>query len=779
MMKKIKKEFKKLHKKTITLTLVFAVLFSFFAPITKVIAASNTTKLSVSFRGDNANYGKVQYSLNDGANWQDITENISNLNISVSGDNLRLKIVPNENYSVDYAGIEMRHGEDIVGGLSTIGLESDNGYAVPSNVQSVQLSQVEFRYEPQNNQQGEQGAPELNTSSNVNIHIEGEELEYDQPWSDDAADFIFGINNSPEMRRLSKNEVNYIRENDNIVGLDTKNAINYQYDYNDEGTVTFHIRTQWDDVITSLKINDVLYNTPQTKETLIDAFRDRGIAFDIPNVPYAETYNIEVVGRKQTEQEKIMGNFGWTYDPNTNEFSDDDKIPNGNLEFVKAVYNGVTYNSKEEVNAVGGVFEWHNGVKGSNDPYGEAMFPVGTELTIRLIPDAGYQLTSFDLNGTPFEPGDEVGLYTFTIGGGNWHLGAHFTEVSDEVQTNSKNIKSGNIDINTSRTEGFENGTAKLEVNDIADMTTSRIEKFKTTATEEGYEIENYLDISLYNSIYKGGKKDSNGNYESWDTPVESIDEKATITLALEDDMNGKDLVIVHEKHNGNEIIGYELIDAIYNEENNTITFKTDSFSNYAIASKQSTDNKNKLYTVEDNNGNIISFKEEENHEYQLNMIDYLTLTDEDLEEIGVLKENYNNALEQIKTATKKYGNLLAFYEIEVLNEDNYQIHEGPFNIKIKMTDEMKKYNTFNLIYVEDDLSIGTPITLTVDGDYLTGTLDHLSTYALVGDNTSNDKTNNPKTGDNIMLYVAISGLSLICLAGRFIYINKLKKNNY
>lgn len=419
--------------------------------------------------------------------------------------------------------------------------------------------------------------------ANVTVNISGEELEYEAPWKNEAADFVFGINGS-EMRRLSKEEVNYTTEGDKIVGLATKEALGYEYNYDDSGNVTFNIKTQWDDVITSLTINGVLYDTPQTKDDLINAFDAdfRGIRFDIENVPYAEEYHIVVEGRKQTQEEKIMGNFGWTYDPNSNEYSDDDKIPYGNLEFVDAKYNGVTYNSIEEVNEAGGTFQWDDGVKGTDDPTGAAMFPTGTELTLRLIPDAGYQLTSLDLNGTPFEPGEEVGLYTFTIGGGNWHLGAQFTQVGAEVQASSVNIKSGNIEIN----ENFEYGTAKLEVSDVASMDSSRMEEFENTATDEGYEIENYLDISLYNAVYKGGIKDVNGNYESWDTSVENIENKAAITLELENDMSGKDLAVIHELHNGEEIIGYELINATYNEENNTITFESDSFSHYAIVSK-------------------------------------------------------------------------------------------------------------------------------------------------------------------------------------------------
>ena len=50
--------------------------------------------------------------------------------------------------------------------------------------------------------------------------------------------------------------------------------------------------------------------------------------------------------------------------------------------------------------------------------------------------------------------------------------------------------------------------------------------------------------------------------------------------------MKGKDIEVIHEKHNGSDITGYEVINTTYNEEYNTITFKTKSFSNYAIATK-------------------------------------------------------------------------------------------------------------------------------------------------------------------------------------------------
>ena len=747
--------------KLISITMAFIFALSYFAPIANVYATTNTS-LTVTFRDNNNENGIVQYSLDNGTSWTDIVENAT-INIPVAGDNINLKIVPNESYNIDYAGIELELDDTKVSNLSTSGIDSSAGYSISSNVSNIKLSNVEFR-----NGNSTTPAPDANTTTSVTVTISGEELEYDAPWSNDAADFVFGINGS-QMRYISKNEANYTVVNNEIVGLETKDAIEYKYNYNNEGTVTFNIKTQWDDLITSLKINDVEYATPNTKDALIKAFNKdfRGIRFDIKDVPYADEYKIEVVGRKQTENEKIMGNFGWSYDPNTNEYSDDDKIPYGNLEFVKAVYNNVTYKTIDEINALGGTFEWKNANK-TNDPYGEAMFPPGTVLTIKLIPDAGYQLTELTLNGFPFEPGEEPGVYTFTIGGGNWHLGANFEEVDNEVANTSNNIKNGNIDLSLNGDDAFINGTAKLEIKDVKNISDNRKEQFISKANSDGYEIDSYLDMSLFNTIYKGGITDSNGNYEAWDTQVDNIENDASITLELTEDMRDKQIVLVHETHNGDKITGYKIIDTVYNEKNNTITFKTNSFSNYAIAIKEANE---KDYNVKDDNGNEISFTKEEGHSYKLNIINYLDFKDEDLEKNNIPKDLFNEVLNAAKNITKEYGEFIAFFEIQILDETDEEIHEGPFNIKIKMTDEMKKYNTFKLIYVkvEDDVTIEKPITLKQEGDYLVGTLDHLSTYALTG-----SVVTNPNTGDNVMINFYILGLSLIGILVLGIY-NKKK----
>ena len=63
---------------------------------------------------------------------------------------------------------------------------------------------------------------------------------------------------------------------------------------------------------------------------------------------------------------------------------------------------------------------------------------------------------------------------------------------------------------------------------------------------------------------------------------IKDLNEPATITLQLEEGVDGNEIVIVHQKHDGT----YEVIPTTYDPETHTITFTTTSFSNYAIASR-------------------------------------------------------------------------------------------------------------------------------------------------------------------------------------------------
>ena len=195
-----------------------------------------------------------------------------------------------------------------------------------------------------------------------------------------------------------------------------------------------------------------------------------------------------------------------------------------------------------------------------------------------------------------------------------------------------------------------------------------------------------------------------------------------------------------------------------YNEPLNYITavFEEDSTTPQA---------NEKTYTLDDERGNQISFKDNEGIVFVFNSLDLLNLTEADvqsiMDETGMtideVKFLLKDTIDNVIKATKEKGTLVGLYDFSVT--DGHTLKEtasGGFKIRIKMTSDMKKYNTFIIGYVKDDGSLEESIPLVMNGDYLEGTLSHLSLYAVVGKNvekTPEQVSDNPKTSDNIMTY--------------------------
>ena len=186
-------------------------------------------------------------------------------------------------------------------------------------------------------------------------------------------------------------------------------------------------------------------------------------------------------------------------------------------------------------------------------------------------------------------------------------------------------------------------------------------------------------------------------------------------------------------------------------------------------------------YEVPDGNGNSISFNEEEGHDYTFAMVDLSNLTDEEISELTggeYTKEEYDAELDVLKETVSSEGTFVTVYEILVMDENTDTKEEGPFTIKIRKTKEMEKYNSFKLLYIDTDneFEVKEVIELTEDEDgNLVGTLDHLSTYVLVGNNVES-ATNNPKTLDNIYVWVITLLISFIGLAVSLVSSKRFQK---
>ncbi len=352
-----------------------------------------------------------------------------------------------------------------------------------------------------------------------------------------------------------------------------------------------------------ISINGHEYNVAEyldfdNEQKWLDAFafeyQNQDISLMIPDVevePDGEgVYNLSIVIdlRPITDTECFVGNFLWRNNAEGADSQDDLYVGNASLELISATYperlQGTSF-GKEVLDSESRKTKAEKTAKyitygiSEESGIGEMVLPVGTKVTMRIVPEFGYQVQAFKVNGFPIEKnayasgGDtDVAYYTFTIEKANFHLGAEVVATPNEVEANnSKAVSGGSVTLGGAE-DTMQAGTAKLEVGDIK-PSDEQVSKF--TAAAGDYNIADYVDISLFNTIYKGNK--DNG---SWDTKVDTLQNPATISLDLKAVEGAKSAVIVHEKSDGT----YETLDADYDDKTGTVTFATSSFSNYAIA---------------------------------------------------------------------------------------------------------------------------------------------------------------------------------------------------
>ena len=540
----------------------------------------NNTNVDLTVNGADISEGRVQI---DGNNLASVTFTLGN---TYNNDTMQVVVRGADNYCSPLA---VNNNEASLDGLNFPG------------------GGLHLSVEPKNNNGGEQGGGNTqeyqgNATATLNYSVNGV-IEYEVgPYEGLGINFsINEVTYRPDESKVSytedtayeRDENGQIIRNENeepIPMLDPetmqpmkeKTGVTITGDtinYDSEGEkVKFVFMMNPGTLMTGLRINgQTINNLPSTSAELEACYIDHRLEIEVNNIDKADIYDIEIEARYPNSNEEFMGNFLWDYNPE-GYTSPEDKILNATLTFVEAEYNGHKYKTEEEINSLGGVYIWNDAARKKNyteerEGCGEAQFPIGTKLTVKIIPDAGYQLVDFGINGGAFDPQEEIGTYTFEVQGGPFHLQANIAQVEDVVKTKSEKIESGSIKLGGEE-DSMAIGTARLEVEDV-ELNAQQISNFEEAAG--GYEIKNYVDISLYNTVFKGKET------ASWDTQVKELTNEATITLRLEEGINVNEVAIVHEKHDGT----FEIIEIdSYDEETNTITFKTKSFSNYAIASK-------------------------------------------------------------------------------------------------------------------------------------------------------------------------------------------------
>ena len=387
-----------------------------------------------------------------------------------------------------------------------------------------------------------------------------------------------------------------------------------RYDY-EAGKVTFRFATLFIQKFTSITVNG--HNVPigvdyTNREDYLNHYNHQMVSFEA-EIDKADNYVIVANIENADENSCYVGNFLWTGDANQEYILDPDgnpiidsqtgeKLKNDNyighskLELVKVQYerNGATvtrdFTNNNELDAMDlGEYEMGPGryshdytdgdleygyiTKENNQTInyddGSLVVPEGALVTMKIVPEYGYQVTSFGINGSSIITGNNISEFTFPVTKGTFHLGAQVTKVDDTVDAKADAIKSGSISLGGAEIDA---GTVELSVDDTT-ITNEQKANFENAAN--GYNIDSYVDINLNQVFYKGSS-----NSKWYGDELTELNNEATISLELENGVDGNDVALVHEKHDGT----YEVIPTTFNSENNTLTFKTDEFSNYAIA---------------------------------------------------------------------------------------------------------------------------------------------------------------------------------------------------
>ena len=262
----------------------------------------------------------------------------------------------------------------------------------------------------------------------------------------------------------------------------------------------------------------------------------------------------EIIVTKSKDNSNVPKTMIWDSDKTNNpSIKDNELLKNGTIEILDI--------KDSSGNSVG----LSNVKQDLNKNNGWASIVPGSKVILRLKPNYGYQLTSITINDKKLEAGEEQSTFEYIMPDTNVHISGIFEKVDDKVNTKSDKVKNGVIELNEKE---IDTGTVVLSVEDI-NLSKEQISNFEKNAN--GYHISSYLNINLSQVIYKGNQENI------WENELRELNNPAKITLKLEDGIDGNEVVIVHEKHDGT----YEIIPTTYNSETNTITF-----SNYAIASK-------------------------------------------------------------------------------------------------------------------------------------------------------------------------------------------------
>ncbi|MCR4947363.1 MAG: leucine-rich repeat domain-containing protein [Lachnospiraceae bacterium] len=239
--------------------------------------------------------------------------------------------------------------------------------------------------------------------------------------------------------------------------------------------------------------------------------------------------------------------------------------------------NGIEYETEKGMVTMSGYEKGYYTKDGRG--YFEAWIAAGETVTVKILPEQGYQYVkdTLNINGVSINTiaGDddkEVGTYTFEMPANAGHMCAGFVKTEDVVELSDD---SGVASAGFSAGGNIENGNALLTV-EKAEPTQEDIAKIKEAENASGVTYQ-YLDLALSEYVVKNYDKAA-AKQEAWTTKLSELDEKASISLVVKNASADSKYDVVR-LHDGKA----EKLAAQYDSTTKTVTFDTDKFSTYAL----------------------------------------------------------------------------------------------------------------------------------------------------------------------------------------------------
>ena len=261
----------------------------------------------------------------------------------------------------------------------------------------------------------------------------------------------------------------------------------------------------------------------------------------------SEDTAITVNGTQHIQIDRKCLTVTWAYDDT---YGEDGRIEHGTAEIIKI--NGQDVSQMTFSN-----FANNPGDKSG----GHLAVKRDDVVTIKLIPDYGYQLSGASINGVTLAPQTEVSTFTFKMPDTNVHFKGIFTQTSDEINTSATKVSSASFE---NGANAAPSGNLRLTVIDSNEDTTNALAQVANAVSAEA------VNLTLDQIVSKG-------DGTNWENPVTQFDQPVKMKLQVADFDTAAGYEVVRE-HNGNLT---KLTTSV--SEDGTLTFETNQFSTYFI----------------------------------------------------------------------------------------------------------------------------------------------------------------------------------------------------